>query len=758
MPESNHIQPDSVRKLAAIMFTDIAGYTALMGQEEKRALRAMEKNKAIQVPLVEKYHGQWHKDLGDGSLCSFSSTVNAVKCAIAIQSRLNQEADFKVRIGIHLGDVTYSNGDVFGDGVNIAARIETEASEGGICISESVYRSIKSNEEFEAIYFGRKKLKNVSESVKLYQIKAAGVYLKRRSRKYLPTPVIILLVLALAVVSGILGWRLKPPKSLNQVMRFSIDLPRETTRISAVALSGDGENLTYAAEIEGHRYPQMFIRSLNSFETKHVQDVDYFSDPAFSKDDKKIAFSSQGTLSVYSIETGALTTFGTAASIQADGLTWLNNDLVYSPGVGNNKFQYSLLKISQNDAGNEILLSAGDNSGENDLRNPFYIEDANKLLYQIYSSSTQSMIRILDMVSMKSEDLLSGAHPVYISTGHILFKEGSNLMGIAFDPVEPDNLGTPVRLLSGIAGGLFSVSSNGTFAYVTSQQFNRQPVLVDMNGESMPIPMPSLARWASPSWSPDESKIVFSNPSTNSLWLYDVRKETSQLLLNHSSATAVWLPDGETLAFRDNGIRTILTVNILDPNQVDTLVKNNNPIYPVSFSSDGNLMFYDEIHSTNKKNILLYDRRTNESIPFANTSAWENMGQFSPNDQLVAYCSDETGQFEIYLKKYPDTGEKWLISDGGGSEPKWSKDGKLLFYRNGNRIMHVPVTSGIDFDYGEAEMVFEGPYPKSPFDITNFDISRDGSKFLMLEPVNTGKQEIHVIVNWFEELRALMGE
>jgi len=738
------------------MFTDIAGYTALMGQEENRALRAIEKNKAIQEPLVEEYHGSWHKDLGDGSLYSFSSTVNAVKCAIAIQARLDKETDFKVRIGIHLGDVTFDKGDVFGDGVNIAARIETEAAEGGVCISESVYRSIKSNEEFEAVYFGKRKLKNVSETINLYQIKAPQVSLKKRNTKYLPTPVIISLVIALAVFSGILGWRLKPSKGPDQVIRFSVELPKETIRITQVALSRDVEKLVFGAEIEGYPYPQMFIRSLNSFETKHIQEEYYFSDPAFSPDDRKIAYSSQGTLKVYSIETGAITTFGTAASIQADGLTWMNDALVYSPGVGNSKFQYSLLKISQNGTGNEILLSPVDKIGETDLRNPFYIEDANKLLYQVYSQSTGPMIRILDLGSMKSEDLLPGANPVYVSTGHMLFKEGGNLMGIALDLDDPGNVGTPVRLLPGIAGGLFSVSSSGTIAYVTAHELGRQPVLVDMNGESTPIPMPLLARWASPRWSPDESKIVFTNPSTNSLWLYDVRKETSQLLLNHNSYNAIWLPDGETIAFRDNGMRMIFTVNILNPNEVDTLVTNENAIYPVSFSSDGNLMFYDEIHSTERKNILLYDRKDNKSIPFVSTAAWENMAQFSPDDQLVAYCSDETGQFEIYLKKYPDTGEKWLVSDEGGSEPRWSKDGKLLFYRNGNRIMRVPITGRKNLDYGKAELVFEGPYPKSPFDITNYDISHDRSKFLMLQPVSTGNQEINIIVNWFDEMKNLM--
>jgi class 3 adenylate cyclase/Tol biopolymer transport system component len=756
MPESKSLNTESVRKLAAIMFTDIAGFTALMGQGESSAMKAVERNKNIQMPLVEKYGGKWHKDLGDGSLCSFSSSVNAVKCAMEIQDKLKHEVDFKVRIGIHLGDVNFSNGDIFGDGVNIAARIETEAAEGGICISESVYRSIKSNEEFEAVYYGKRKLKNVTETIKLFQIKAPQLSLKKRNRKYLPAPVIIILIMALTIFAGILGWRLKPSKGLNQVMRFSIVLPDNIMGIPNVALSNDGKTLAFSAELEGYPYAQMFIKPLNSFEMNHIPEAYYFDDPVFSPDDSKIAFGSQGILKVYSMEAGAITTFGTAASIQVSGLAWMNDALVYGPVIGNNKFQYSLLKNSQNEGSNEILLSPEDSGSEIDFRNPIYIEDANKLLYEVYSQSARSLIRILDLASMKSVDLLPGAYPEYISTGHILFKEGRNLMGVSFDPDEPENLGKPVRLLSGIAGGRYSVSSNGTLAYVIPQRSDYQLVLVDMNGEPTPIPMPSLARWASPSWSPDESKIVFSNPSTNSLWLYDLSKETSQLLLKHSSATAVWLPDGETLAFRNNEMRTIFSVNILDPNKVDTLVTNNNAIYPVSFSSDGNLMLYDEIHSTDKKNILLYNLSTNESIPFANSSAWENMGQFSPDDRLIAYCSDETGQFEIYLKKFPDTGEKWLVSDSGGSEPRWSKDGKLLFYRNDNRIMRVSITGGKDLDYGKAELVFEGSYPKSPFVITNFDINHDGSEFLMLQSVNAGEQEIRVIVNWFEELKALM--
>ncbi len=149
------------RQLAAIMFTDIVGYTALMGADELKAFEILDKFKSIATPLVHKHNGKWHKDLGDGALCSFGSALDAVNSAIVIQQQLNQEIDSKIRIGIHLGDVTFQDGDVFGDGVNIAARIQGEAAPGGICLSEAVYKSVRNKNGIKAAFLGKRKLKNV---------------------------------------------------------------------------------------------------------------------------------------------------------------------------------------------------------------------------------------------------------------------------------------------------------------------------------------------------------------------------------------------------------------------------------------------------------------------------------------------------------------------------------------------------------------------------------------------------------------------
>ena len=163
------------RKLAAIMFTDIVGYTALMSNDEDNALRILQKNRDTVKVLVSRFNGEFLKEIGDGTLCSFGSVVDAVNCALEIQNTLKDEPDFKLRIGIHVGDVVVEeSGDVFGDGVNVASRIENLAVPGGISVSGQVYDNIQNKPTIETEFLGEKTLKNVARPVKIYAIGKAG--------------------------------------------------------------------------------------------------------------------------------------------------------------------------------------------------------------------------------------------------------------------------------------------------------------------------------------------------------------------------------------------------------------------------------------------------------------------------------------------------------------------------------------------------------------------------------------------------------
>ena len=154
-------QERSERRLAAIMFTDIVGYTALMAESEEAGLRVREHHREVVRPLVERYHGEWVQNIGDETLSTFQSAVDAVNCALAIQTLLQDEPDLRIRIGIHVGDIVFEEGSVHGDGVNVASRIRPLAEPGGVCVSEPVHDAVKnqSNLAFEAL--GAQALKNV---------------------------------------------------------------------------------------------------------------------------------------------------------------------------------------------------------------------------------------------------------------------------------------------------------------------------------------------------------------------------------------------------------------------------------------------------------------------------------------------------------------------------------------------------------------------------------------------------------------------
>ena len=154
----------SERRLAAIMFTDIVGYTALMGKDSDKALEIVRISKQIQKHLVEKHNGKWLKEMGDGAMARFSTALDAVNCSIEIQKTARGELDAKLRIGIHLGDVTVEEDDVHGDGVNVASRLESISDPGGIYISDSIEKAIRGLGDVQAKYLGEIKLKNVTLS------------------------------------------------------------------------------------------------------------------------------------------------------------------------------------------------------------------------------------------------------------------------------------------------------------------------------------------------------------------------------------------------------------------------------------------------------------------------------------------------------------------------------------------------------------------------------------------------------------------
>ncbi len=157
------------------MFSDVVGYTAIMGRDEHAALRALDAHRELLRTLLPKFNGRMVGEIGDGTLTSFHSAIEAVNCAREVQASLQDQPELKVRIGIHLGDVVFSNNTVLGDGVNVASRIHALAAPGGICVSANVYDEIRNKPGTRLKDLGEQRLKNVSRPIRVYQIVESGL-------------------------------------------------------------------------------------------------------------------------------------------------------------------------------------------------------------------------------------------------------------------------------------------------------------------------------------------------------------------------------------------------------------------------------------------------------------------------------------------------------------------------------------------------------------------------------------------------------
>lgn len=173
--------PQPQRRLAAIMFADVCGYSRIMGQNEQQAMRILSCFEAVFSEHLQHHGGRLIKRLGDGVLAEFHSAVSAVQCALAVQRSLAEhnaqaapEEQFQVRIGVHLGDVLVSGGDILGDGVNVASRIEPLAEPGGICISQDVYHQVHNKMEIQAVSLGPHQLKNIQRQIEIYRVLVAA--------------------------------------------------------------------------------------------------------------------------------------------------------------------------------------------------------------------------------------------------------------------------------------------------------------------------------------------------------------------------------------------------------------------------------------------------------------------------------------------------------------------------------------------------------------------------------------------------------
>jgi pimeloyl-ACP methyl ester carboxylesterase/class 3 adenylate cyclase len=249
-------QAQDDRRLMAILFTDIAGYTTLTERDESTAIRVRERHRTLVRALASQFEGEVVDATGDESLSIFPSALMAVDCALALQAALRDDRDLAIRVGIHLGDVTRRGAEVIGEGVNVAARIRPLAEPGGIAISESVYQAVRTRSHIRATSLGAKALKNVTTPVNVFTLSNEP---ERALPSRRPRRLALALGSALVLVAG--GWFVWSQYRVPILASIAIAAPRyfsnPVEQKLGFATTTDGVRIAYATTGSGP--PLIFV-------------------------------------------------------------------------------------------------------------------------------------------------------------------------------------------------------------------------------------------------------------------------------------------------------------------------------------------------------------------------------------------------------------------------------------------------------------------------------------------------------------------
>ena len=267
-----------------------------------------------------------------------------------------------------------------------------------------------------------------------------------------------------------------------------------------------------------------------------------------------------------------------------------------------------------------------------------------------------------------------------------------------------------------------------------------------------------------PALSPDGRLVAFSaNQNSNlDIWIWDIAREVKSRLTTDPADDFApqWSPTGEEITFYSNrkGNHDIFSVRTDGNSEPRALVATPDEERLPDWSRDGNQMFYDRIDIETGVDLWLLERAGDsgewESRPFLQTPFAETNATFSPDSRYVAYVSDETGQNEVYVRSFPDAGRKSTVSPSGGEQPRWSRDGKELFYIEGNTLVAASVSTTPNFSLNSASSTHSAIQLAAVELGRSYDLSLDGRQILISAPVSgDAERQIRVVQNWYEEFR-----
>ena len=589
-------------------------------------------------------------------------------------------------------------------------------------------------------------------------------------RRRVPPAVAAGLAAVLVVGLGV-WWAMRPGPP--RVARFVVNAPPSAPLASVagatdLTISPDGTRIVYTAGTPR----QLYVRSVDQLEGAPLRGTELAMAPFFSPDGNWVGFFSRDfSLRKMSVLGGPAVTLSEGGG-QPHGASWGEDDRIIFSLNDNG----GLRRVSAAGGEPEVLTTPDTEQGEASHRWPEILPGGRVVLFTISSGLTAEakQVAVLNLDTGEQTVLIPvGSNPRYSPTGHIVYGTGGTLRAVPFDFDRLDVSGDPVPVLEGVmtkdgsGAANFSLARDGSLVYATGGAGGGETntlVWVDRDGREEALGAePGGYTWVRVS--PDGAQLALD--FDGDVQTYDTVRGTFNRVTTDPGADQypLWTVDGERLVFESNrGGSLELFWTLADstgtPERILSREGNLVAVMPEAWTADGTTLFFVAATAVIDIGVLSMEgERTAELLiqdEFGTAAP-----AISPDGRWIAYHSDLSGQFEIYVQRFPALGGRQPISTSGGRVPRWSPDGTELFYQSldGRQMLAVPIVTAPTFTAGAPEVLFEGAYLASIAAIRPYDLTPDGERFVMIKPGGATSESddptrIILVQHWFETLTA----
>jgi eukaryotic-like serine/threonine-protein kinase len=541
--------------------------------------------------------------------------------------------------------------------------------------------------------------------------------------------------------------------------------PPASTPVPQLAISPDGRSLAFVVAT-GQGRSGLWVRALDEPQARPIAGTEGAVDPFWAPDGRRLGFMVDGAIKVTGIGTDASAQVVGQGPVDSRGGAWLldGSILFYTarPDV--------LGRVS--DTGGPVSeIPLGEAIGM--ARWPELLPGGGYLLYQVRNADPTlrgTYVRSSTKNGSEPRRLIGSDWSVHYGSGHLLYLEGSTLMAQPFDVASLALTGTPSALARGVGGsstgfGAFSVSATGVLAYAGALPNQCELRWVDRMGRVGDVVV-AKGDFVDLSLSPDQSRLAYArvDPQTQApdVWILDMSRGTTARITSERlvDASPVWSPGGDQLVFRSNRASTIGVELYLTSASPGGAVKKffalddagsrtiSNAI-PTYWPPSGDVLFYV---ATADAGYGIWTKAVEQGSPrvILDTKDNELHPAVSPDGRWMAYASDQSGRYEIYVQDFPGGAQQTVVSTNGGMQPQWRGDGRELYYIQADgSLMQVTVRAGERFDSATPTALFKTDIPTvlNPYRM-DYVPARDGQRFLMKVPVNEAPSAITVVLNW----------